>query len=54
MDAHFREYLAAIAGMQDVYGERADHDPSEHHDDSVPAIIPTDEDVGVSGTIWDE
>lgn len=20
MDAHFREYLAAVAGMQDIYG----------------------------------
>ena len=33
MDAHFREYLAAIAGMQDVYGESADRRPSEFHDD---------------------
>lgn len=23
MDAHFNEYLAAVAGMQDLYGESA-------------------------------
>ena len=38
MDAHFREYLAAVAGMQDVYGERGDDHPTEFHDDTVPAF----------------
>lgn len=28
MDAHFSEYLAAVAGMQDLYGESAcDREP---------------------------
>ena len=31
MDAHFREYLAAIAGMADVYGESGDDCPTEFH-----------------------
>ncbi|MSR26559.1 MAG: hypothetical protein EXS06_06010 [Planctomycetaceae bacterium] len=32
MDPHFNEYLAAIAGMHDVYGEKADDHPTEFHD----------------------
>ena len=32
MDAHFREYLAAITGMADVYGESGDDCPTEFHD----------------------
>jgi hypothetical protein len=31
MDAHFREYLAAIAGMSEIYGEPADDGPTEFH-----------------------
>lgn len=31
MDAHFREYLAAVAGMSDLYGERGDDHPSDFH-----------------------
>lgn len=37
MDAHFNEYLAAVAGMQDVYGHRGDEHPTEFHDDTPPA-----------------
>ena len=33
MDPHFHEYLAAIAGMHDVYGVRADEHPTEFHED---------------------
>lgn len=31
MDAHFHEYLAAIAGMHDIYGDAGDEHPSEFH-----------------------
>jgi hypothetical protein len=44
MDAHFHEYLAAIAGMHDIYGDVGDDHPSEFHEpseccaaDTVPA-----------------
>jgi hypothetical protein len=33
MDPHFNEYLAAIAGMQETYGERPEDHPTEFHDD---------------------
>lgn len=33
MDAHFHEYLAAVAGMQDLYGHAADEQPTEFHGD---------------------
>ena len=33
MDPHFHEYLAAIAGMHDVYGDRPDEHPTEFHDE---------------------
>ena len=32
MDAHFQEYLAAIAGMHDIYGDAGDEHPSEFHE----------------------
>lgn len=45
MDPHFPEYLAAIAGMNDLYGERPDDQPTEFHADhadrNVPAAEPT-------------
>ena len=34
MDAHFHEYLAAIAGMHDIYGDVGDDHPSEFHEPS--------------------
>ena len=38
MDAHFSEYLAAVAGMQELYGERGDDHPSDFHQEhSIPA-----------------
>lgn len=37
MDPHFNEYLAAIVGMRDVYGERPENHPTEFHGDE-PAI----------------
>jgi hypothetical protein len=36
MDAHFSEYLAAVAGMQDLYGHPADDHPTEFHDELTP------------------
>jgi hypothetical protein len=46
MDAHFHEYLAAIAGMHDIYGDVGDDHPSEFHqasacseaDTAIPAV----------------
>lgn len=32
MDAHFHEYLAAVAAMSELYGERGDEHPTEFHD----------------------
>jgi hypothetical protein len=51
MDAHFDEYLGAVAGMQDVYGHRGDDHPTEFHDDTVPAVaVPVE---AVVGSHWD-
>ena len=36
MDAHFNEYLAAVAGMQDLYGHAPEDHPTEFHDDVTP------------------
>ncbi len=41
MDPHFNEYLAAIAGMHDTYGEPVCDGATEfHHDahDDAPAV----------------
>jgi hypothetical protein len=53
MDAHFQEYLAAVTGMQDVYGERSDDHPTEFHDDTVPAFAPAAEIEAQAGSHWD-
>jgi hypothetical protein len=37
MDPHFNEYLAAIAGMHEIYGERPEDHPTEFHVDHVSA-----------------
>jgi len=37
MDAHFTEYLAAVAGMQDLYGHPAEDHPTEFHDEVTPS-----------------
>lgn len=36
MDAHFHEYLAAIAGMHDIYGDCGDDHPSDFHEPTDP------------------
>ena len=38
MDPHFHEYLAAIAGMHDVYGDHPDERPTEFHEDHAVAV----------------
>ncbi len=37
MDPHFNEYLAAIAGMHELYGDRPEDHPTEFHAEDVPA-----------------
>jgi len=34
MDPHFNEYLAAIAGLHEVYGDHADDPVTEFHADT--------------------
>jgi hypothetical protein len=41
MDAHFNEYLAAVVGMQDLYGHPAEDHPTEFHDEVTPHDAPT-------------
>jgi hypothetical protein len=38
MDPHFNEYLAAVAGMVEVYGDRGDDHPTEFHDASATGV----------------
>lgn len=38
MDPHFNEYLAAVAGMEDIYGEPADERPTEFQG-ACPAVV---------------
>jgi hypothetical protein len=42
MDPHFAEYLAAVAGMHDVYGEPPCEGTSEFHEEqgATPAAEP--------------
>jgi len=53
MDAHFNEYLAAVVGMQSIYGEPGDSRPTEFHDDSVPATADAVEREVSTGSHWD-
>lgn len=39
MDAHFNEYLAAVVGMQELYGDGGDDRPTEFHDDCAAADV---------------
>ncbi|MBM3955872.1 MAG: hypothetical protein FJ309_14870 [Planctomycetes bacterium] len=39
MDAHFREYLGAVAGMQELYGEPA-HEHTDFHPQADTADCP--------------
>ena len=52
MDAHFNEYLAAVAGMQDLYGHAAEDHPTEFHDEvTTPAVAAAVESVAAAATI---
>jgi hypothetical protein len=44
MDPHFAEYLAAVAGMHDTYGEPPCDGTSEFHE--IPAAEPASVPVG--------
>ena len=39
MDPHFNEYLAAVAGMHDVYGEPSCDGTSEFHEEHGEAPV---------------
>jgi hypothetical protein len=41
MDPHFNEYLAAIAGMHDIYGDRPEDHPTDFHEDHASAVAAT-------------
>jgi hypothetical protein len=52
MDAHFHEYLAAIAGMHDIYGDAGDDHPSEFHESAAaPAAAAVVESGAASGSM---
>jgi len=38
MDPHFPEYLAAIAALSELYGDRPDDRPTEFHDEPGVAV----------------
>lgn len=39
MDPHFHEYLAAITGLHDVYGDSPDDPATEFHADTDNAAV---------------
>lgn len=39
MDPHFNEYLAAIAGMHDIYGDRPDDHPTDFHENHAGVVV---------------
>ncbi len=39
MDPHFHEYLAAIAGMCEIYGEPLENHPTEFHEDHTTSPV---------------
>jgi len=56
MDAHFNEYLAAVAGMHEIYGETVDAEdgrPVDFHDDTVAATAAVSEAALPVGSTWD-
>jgi hypothetical protein len=38
MDPHFNEYLAAVAGMIEIYGDHGDDQPTEFHEPAAAGI----------------
>jgi hypothetical protein len=53
MDAHFNEYLAAVAGMQEIYGDSEDGRPVDFHDDTAAATVAVTESAVPVGSTWD-
>jgi hypothetical protein len=51
MDAHFNEYLAAVAGLQDLYGHPAEDHPTEFHDEVTPPVSATEPAPAATTTI---
>ncbi len=50
MDAHFSEYLAAVAGMQEIYGQAAEDHPTEFHTDAmIPEAQVSEEPLPMAG-----
>lgn len=49
MDAHFNEYLAAVAGMNEIYGDRPDDHPTEFHEPLADAAVDAVEQVVTVG-----
>lgn len=48
MDPHFNEYLAAVAGMHDLYGEPPCEGSSEFHADAAEAAAPSEIEAAVA------
>jgi len=53
MDAHFNEYLAAVAGMHEIYGDAEDGRPVDYHDDTASATVAGTESAVPVGSTWD-
>lgn len=53
MDAHFNEYLAAVAGMQAIYGDAEDGRPVDFHDDTAAATAAVTESAVAVGSTWE-
>ncbi len=53
MDAHFNEYLAAVAGMHEIYGDSEDGRPVDFHDDTAVATTAVSESAAPVGSTWD-
>jgi hypothetical protein len=39
MDPHFNEYLAAVAGMHELYGEPACESGTEFHEEQAESVV---------------
>jgi hypothetical protein len=48
MDPHFNEYLAAVAGLHDLYGEPPCEGCSEFHAEAAEAAAPSDAEPAVA------
>ncbi|MFN5755927.1 MAG: hypothetical protein ACK54F_08210 [Planctomycetia bacterium] len=56
MDAHFNEYLAAVAGMHEIYGDSVDAEdgrPVDFHDDTAAATAAVSDHAVPVGSTWD-